>query len=95
MLKKVSGERRKDTPKVDGKARDILHPDAAGINIGGSEYRVAIPPDRDQQPVRCFDGFTADLRQMAGWLVPRGIRSVALPSPGVYGIPVFEVLQQQ
>jgi transposase len=95
MNKKVSGNQpRKDTPKVDWKALDVLHPDAAGIDIGGSEHWVAIPPDRDERPVRCFDCFTADLEQMADWLVERGIRSVAMQSTGVYWIPVFEVLQQ-
>ena len=85
---------RKDAPKVDWKALDIVHPDAAGIDIGGSQHWVALPPDRDAQPVRCFDCFTADLQQMAEWLVARGVRSVALQSTGVYWIPVFEVLQQ-
>ena len=85
---------RKDAPKVDGKALDIVHPDAAGIDIGGSQHGVALPPDRDAQPVRCLDCFTADWQQMAEWLVERGVRSVALPSTGVYWIPVFEVLPQ-
>jgi len=94
MRKKANGPSRKDQPKVDWKALDIVHPDAAGIDIGGSEHWVAIPPDRDERPVRCFDCFTADLEQMAEWLVQRGIRSVAMQSTGVYWIPVFEILQQ-
>jgi len=44
---------------VDWKALDVVHPDAAGIDIGGKE--VAISPERDEQPVRCFEWFTADL----------------------------------
>jgi hypothetical protein len=52
-------------PKVDWKALDVVHPDAAGIDIGGSEHWVAISPERDEQPVRCFECFTADLEQMA------------------------------
>lgn len=32
----------------------VVHPDAAGINIGNESHYVAIPPDRDSQPVRCF-----------------------------------------
>ena len=43
-----------------------MHPDAAGIDIGGKEHWVAISPERDEQPVRCFDCFTSDLEQMAG-----------------------------
>src|SRR5260370_28051731 len=81
-------------PKIDWKALEIVHPDAAGIDIGGSEHWVAISPERDEQPVRCFDCFTADLEQMADWLVERGVRSVAMQSTGGYWIPVFEILQQ-
>lgn len=56
---------------------------------------MAISPDRDEHPIRCFDCFTADLQELADWLIARGVRSVALQSTGVYWIPVFEVLQQR
>ena len=88
------GTAKPNRPQVDWKALDIVHPDAAGIDIGGSEHWVAIRPDRDEQPVRCFDCFTADVEQMAQWLLQRGVRSVAMQSTGVYWIPVFEILQQ-
>jgi len=96
MRKKVQRKNsgRTNKPKVDWKALDIVHPNAAGIDIGGSEHWVAINPEVDQQPVRCFDCFTADLQQMADWLIERGVRSVAMQSTGVYWIPVFEILQQ-
>jgi transposase len=55
---------------------------------------VAISPDRDPEPVRSFGCFAADLREMARWLVERGVRSVAMQSTGVYWMPVFEVLEQ-
>jgi len=80
--------------KVDWKALEIVHPDAAGIDVGGSEHRVAISPDRDPEPVRCFGCFTADLRKMAQWLVEKGVHSVAMQSTGVYGMPVLEILEQ-
>jgi len=97
MSRKVQNqqERRPARPKVDWKTLEVMHPDAAGIDIGGSEHWVAISPDRDEQPVRCFDCFTADLEQMADWLKARGVRSVAMQSTGVYWIPVFEILQQR
>jgi len=80
---------------VDWKALDVVHADAAGIDIGGSEHWVAISPERDDQPVRCFECFTSDLEQMAEWLAVRGVRSVAMQSTGVYWMPVFEILQQR
>ena len=48
--------------KVDWKALEIVHPDAAGSDVGGSEHWVAVSPERDPEPVRRFGCFTADLR---------------------------------
>jgi hypothetical protein len=39
----------------------ILHPHAAGIDVGASELFVAVSADRDPQPVRSFPTFTRDL----------------------------------
>jgi transposase len=80
--------------KVDWKALDVVQPEAAGIDVGGSEHWVAISPDRDPEPVRCFGCFTVDLRAMARWLIDKGVRSVAMQSTAVYWMPVFEVLEQ-
>jgi len=46
----------------------ILHPDAAGINIGAEEVFVAVSSDRDSEPVRRFSTFTGDLLELAAWL---------------------------
>ena len=86
---------KRGEPKGDWKVLEILHPDAAGIDIGGSEHWVAIAPERDEKPVRSFDCFTPDLEEMADWLVAHGVKSVAMQSTGVYWIPVFEILQQR
>jgi hypothetical protein len=37
---------------------EVVHPDAAGIDIGNESHYVAVPPSRDSQPVRRF-GCTA------------------------------------
>ena len=34
---------------------------AAGIDVGAACHWVAVPPDRDAQPVQRFGAFTADL----------------------------------
>lgn len=93
--KKPAGKQKGSVQrKVDWKALDIVHPDAAGIDVGGSEHWVAVSPDRDPEPVRRFGCFTADLREMGRWLVEKGVRSVAMQSTGVYWMPVFEILEQ-
>ncbi len=90
-----SSEKRETKRKIDWKALEVVHPHAAGIDIGGSEHWVAINPERDEQPVRCFECYTAELEQMADWLIERGVRSVAMQSTGVYWIPVLEILQRR
>jgi transposase len=81
--------------KLNWKTLEIVHPNAAGIAVGGSAHWVAIDPARDPEPVRCFGCFTADINRLALWLLEKGVRSVALQSTGVYWMPVFEILEQQ
>jgi transposase len=71
---------------------EIVHPHAAGIDVGNSSHYVAVRPDRDPDSVRRFECFTADLHRMADWLQHWGVTAVALQSTGVYWIPVYEVL---
>jgi hypothetical protein len=78
--KPTGKQKRPGHKKVEWKALEIVHPDAAGIDVGGSEHWVAISPDRDPEPVRRFGCFTADLRAMDQWLVEKGVRSVAIPA---------------
>jgi transposase len=92
--KPAGTEKQSGRKKVDWKALEIVHPAAAGIDVGGSEHWVAVNPDLDAEPVRRFGCFTADLREMARWLVEKGVRSVAMQSTGVYWMPVFEILEQ-
>jgi transposase len=73
----------------------VLHPNAAGIDIGASELFVAVPADRDADPVRCFATFTEDLNALADWLQRCGVRSVAMESTSVYWIPVYQILESR
>lgn len=69
-----------------------MHPNAAGIDVGNSTHYVAVRPDRDPNPVRQFDCFTADLHRLADWLVACGVTTVAMQSSGVCWIPLYEIL---
>lgn len=73
---------------------EVVHRDAAGIDIGSRNHYVAVGSDRDQELVRVFGCFTAELRRMAEWLKQRGIRTVVMQSTGVYWIPVYDVLEE-
>jgi transposase len=56
---------------------------------------VAVPPHLDEQPVREFASFTADLQALAQWLRKCGVDTVAMESTGVYWIALYELLQSQ
>jgi transposase len=71
----------------------ILKPHAAGVDIGATEIFVAVPADRDPEPIRSFATFTEDLHRLADWLQGCGIETVAMESTGVYWIPLFQILE--
>jgi transposase len=75
--------------------RPVVEPNAAGIDVGAREMYVAIPPDRDSEPVRVFKTFTADLECLVDWLIARGITTVAMESTGVYWIPLYQMLEDR
>ena len=54
-----------------------------------------MPADRDAQPVQRFGAFTADLYALAEWLRQCQIDTVVMESTGVYGIALFEVLEER
>jgi len=56
---------------------------------------VAVPPDRDDTPVREFPSFTVDLNSLADWLEACKVDTVAMESTGVYWIPLFELLESR
>ena len=71
----------------------VIHPHAAGIDIGATFHVVAVSPDCNTDPVREFKSFTTDLHNLSRWLKSLGVTSVAMESTGVYWIPVFEILE--
>lgn len=73
----------------------VMHPDAAGIDVGSAMHYVAVPPDRDDEPVREFRSFTADLIELADWLGRCEVKIVAMESTGVYWIALYELLQRR
>ena len=68
---------------------------AAGIDIGSESHFIAVPQALDENPIREFSCFTADLERMADWLVRIGVETVAMESTGIYWIPTFEILEEK
>jgi transposase len=71
-----------------------VHPNAAGLDIGSEEIVLAVPSDRDPQPVRVFRTFTPDLHSLVAWLLACGIETVAMESTGVFWVAIYEMLEQ-
>jgi transposase len=81
------------TQVAEGDGLTVIHPNAAGIDIGQDEMWVSVRADRDAEPVRRFGMNTPDLIAVADWLAACGVETVALESTGVYWIPLYEVLE--
>ncbi len=89
-------QRREMTRKIQSEdlSLEVVHPDAAGIDIGNESHYVAVPPTRDSQPVRRFGCTTSELKGIAVWLKQCAIRTIALQSTGVYWIAVYDILEE-
>ena len=88
-------ERKEKSARLSVSLLERIQPDAAGIDCGQNSHFVAVPPERDPQPVREFRTFTADLHRLADWLVQCGVKTVAMESTGVFWIPLYEILEQR
>jgi transposase len=86
-------QRHPRTPRTSPTVLACLNPDVAGIDCGATEHDVAVPPDRDPQPVQAFSTVTDGLQRLADWLTACRVTSVAMEATGVYGIPVYELLE--
>ena len=91
----LSRKQRKELARrlrVEDPGLAVMHPNAAGIDVGNSSHDVAVRPDRDPDSVRRFECVTADLHRLADWLRQCGVTTVAMQSTGVYWIPLYEIL---
>ena len=72
---------------------EVVHPHAAGIDIGSREHYVAVDPRVSSSSMRTFGCATADLFEMGRWLKENGVTTVAMESTGVYWVPVARILE--
>jgi transposase len=56
---------------------------------------VAVPADREPEPIRTFPTFTRDLNALAERFQHCGIETVAMESTSVYWIPVHQILESR
>lgn len=97
-MKKKTGQKSEKSVKRQKKgfvAMTVVNPNAAGIDVGDTIHAVAVPLDRDSEPVRVFGSMSCDLEELAAWLEKCGIDTVAMESTGVYWKPLFSYLVGQ
>ncbi len=78
------------------KQMPMIHPHAAGIDVGATKHFVCVPEDAvpaGERPVREFSAFTADLDRLVEWLRVCGVTTVAMESTGVYWIPLYQKIE--
>ncbi len=90
MAQRTKKRKKRSSRKMS--TLEIQNPNAAGIDIGSREQWVAVRPDQNEQPIRCFQSFTKDLNELADWLFDCNVTTVAMESTGVYWIPLFQIL---
>src|SRR6202048_1491431 len=94
---KLNRQQRKDLVRrlwSSNPGLDVVHRNAAGIDVGNEEHYVAIAPTQDEVPVQRFNCFTAGLIRMAVWWKGRGGQTGATPSAGRYLLPLADVLAE-
>ena len=73
----------------------LVHPRAAGIDVGDSLHTVAIPEGISAERVRTFGSMTCDLEAIAQWLTQAKITTVAIESTGVFWKCIFSLLNKK
>lgn len=73
----------------------VVNPNAAAIDIGGSEHWVAIRPQSGKECVKRFGCVTEELKALADWLESNGVETVVMEATGNYWVSLFEVLEDR
>lgn len=67
-------------------------------NICSATRHASIPLNtggRDKVTVKYFDGFTADLYELADWLKECAVDTVVMESTGIYWILLYDILSER
>jgi transposase len=96
LIQSSAGPKASRQSKSKKQPWKVIHPHAAGIDIGATEHYVAVAPDAVPAGggnVRRFGCFTEDIDAMVEWLKACGVDTVAMQSTGVYWIVPFQKLE--
>lgn len=86
---------RMESPKPKLKSTlPVLRPNAAGIDVGDTQYDVAILDGQGGYLTQQFGTFTQDLHDLVAYLSENGIDTVAIESTGIYWVNLYLLLEQ-
>ena len=69
---------------------EVVHPDAAGIDIGSRSHWVAV--GQNAEDVKEFGVYSDDHQALCNWLKEKGVMHVAMESTGTYWQNLFSAL---
>ena len=75
-----------------GRGLPLLHPHAAGIDVGSFSHWVCVGPE---QGPREFPAHTDGLQALVAWLHQQQVSTVALESTGIYWVALYELLESE
>jgi transposase len=92
--KVMDKNKEKKTKRKSVQGLPVLHPLAAGVDIGDTKHDIAISDGYGGHIVKEFKSFTTDLKDAVKWLKEEGITTVAMESTGVYYLPFYLMLEE-
>jgi len=94
---KAKSEALQQKEAAQVQALPVLHPHAAGIDIGSRSHWVCVgfTPEADAGLIQEFPAHTAGLKAIVAFLREHQVNTIALESTGVYWIPLYELLQSE
>jgi transposase len=93
---KSSSQARRSRRKSRGQSWKVIHPHAAGIDVGATGHYVAVPPqcvEEGKSNVHCYGAYTRDLDELVEWLKSCAVTTVAMESTGVYWIALYQKIE--
>jgi transposase len=81
--------------KMHSQGLPVINPYAAGIDVGDTQYDVAVSNGGAGFECREYPAFTEDLIELVKWLKSRGITTVAMESTGIYWLNLYLMLEEE
>lgn len=89
--------KKSKTRKIKNLLQQVCHPDAAGIDIGATEFYAAIGREQaalagEESTVKSFLTFNSGIAEAIVWFKKHGIKTVAMESTGNYWVALHDQL---